>query len=68
MSDIGESDYDHGEPRIMSVYNGCDLLGHLAIARTIRAITPDNIEIGTFETQEEARAAVVRHSFAGRPI
>ena len=67
MSKI-ETDHDHGEPRIVSVYNGRDLLGHIAIARSIRAITPDNAEIGVFPTQEEARAAVVRHAFvaAGR--
>ena len=42
------------------------MLGHIAIGRSIRAITPDGIEIGTFPTQEEARAAVVRRAFAGR--
>ena len=61
----GETPYDHGEPRIISVYNGQDHLGSVAIGRSIRALTPDGEEIGRFATQEEARRAVVTAAFGG---
>lgn len=61
----GESPFDHGEPRVIDVFNGGDLLGRVAIGRSIRAIRPDGIELGRFATEEEARRAVVRAAFGG---
>ena len=68
MNDIdglpqGKTAYDHGEPNVIAVYNGLDHLGSIAIGRSIRAVTPDGVEIGKFETKEEARRAVVRAAF-----
>jgi len=65
-SQQAETDHDHGEPRFVTILNGDDLLGHIAIARSIRALDALNVEIGKFETEAEARAAVVRHAFSGR--
>jgi hypothetical protein len=62
---LGETAYDHGEPRVIAVYNGRDFLGSIAIGRSIRAITPDGIEIGRYGTQEEARRAIVLAAFSG---
>jgi hypothetical protein len=61
-----ESSWDHGEPRFVSVFNGADLLGHIAIGRSIRALDAFNVELGSYPTEAEARAAVVRHAFSGR--
>lgn len=55
----GETAYDHGEPRVISVYKGRDHLGDICIGRSIRAVTPDGIEIGRYATQDEARRAIL---------
>lgn len=58
-----ETPFDNGEPRVIDVYNSDDWLGSVCVGLTIRAVTPDGVEIGTFPTIEEARAAVVRAAF-----
>jgi hypothetical protein len=67
-SDIGDADietpFDHGPPRIIDCFNGDDFLGSVAIGRSIRAVRPDGSEISTFDSIEEARAAVVRDAFS----
>ncbi len=63
--DLGETAFDHGEPRVVSIYNGLDHLGDVCIGRSIRAVRPDGTEIGRYDTQEEARRAVVRDAFGG---
>jgi hypothetical protein len=62
-SDLGKSDHDHGPPRVIGIYNGSDHLGNVCIGRSIRAVTPDGVEIGTFVTEAEARKAVVKAAF-----
>jgi hypothetical protein len=61
--ELGESDHEYGEPRVVAIYNGLDHLGNVCIGRSIRAVTPDGIEIGVFPTEAEARKAVVRTAF-----
>lgn len=61
----GETAHDHGEPRVISVYNGRDHLGDVCIGRSIRAVTPDGIEIGRYATLAEARRAVVLAAYDG---
>ena len=60
----GETPFDHGAPGVIAVYNGRDHLGSVAIGRSIRAVTPEGVEIGVFATKDEARAAVVQDAFA----
>jgi hypothetical protein len=55
----GETAYDHGEPRTIAIYDGREQLGYVAIGRSIRAVGAGGMEIGTFDTQEAARAAVM---------
>jgi hypothetical protein len=59
----GETAFDHSAPGVIAVYNGRDHLGSIAVGRSIRAVTPDGNEIGTYATKDEARAAVVRAAF-----
>ena len=67
MTDEIQTDHDHGPPRYITIYNGDDVLGGIAVGRTIRAVTPDGVEIGKFETIDLARLAVVRVAFGGTP-
>ncbi len=63
--EIGETAYDHCEPNVIAIFNGSDHLGSIAIGRSIRAITPDGVEIGRYASKEEARRAVVLAAFGG---
>jgi hypothetical protein len=65
LFDIGETAFDHGEPCVISIYNGSDLLGYVGVGRSIRAVTPDGLEIGRYSTKEEARRAVVLAAYGG---
>ena len=56
---IGSSPEDNGRPRVLDLYDASGLLGSVAIGRSIRAIRPNGSEIGTFDTVEAARRAVV---------
>lgn len=56
-----------GEPRVIHVFNGTDRLGSVYVDRSIRATDNYGFEIGRYSTIEEARAAVVRAAFKGRP-
>jgi hypothetical protein len=47
-----------GEVRLIEVYDGRTHLGSVEIGDTVRALTPDGREIGTYPTREAARAAV----------
>jgi hypothetical protein len=50
-----------GEVRHIDVYAGREHLGSVEIGQeTIRALTPEGNEIGTFPTRDEAREAVTR--------
>jgi hypothetical protein len=57
----GETAYDHGEPRVIDVYDGRTKLGSICIGHSIRAVDSDGLELGAFDTKDAARRAIMRH-------